>query len=367
MNKKNYKFAFFISSLTGGGTVRVFTNLANNLIKKGAEIDMVVGKKEGPFLKKLDKRVNIINHNSSHKYKRLFIINLLLLIKYLKKERPNILISTGTHANIVASLAKLILGSSANVVVCREVSSLNNKIFINFLIKILFIKNNKIIAVSNGVKQDLLKNSFINSKKIKVIYNPIFKKSITIRANDKITHSFFNKNNKIIIAIGRLSKIKDFPTLIKAFKILSKSNENLRLIILGEGKERDNLEKLIKNYNIENKVDLPGFKDNPYAYLSKSDVFVLSSLSEGFGNVLVEAMACGTPVISTNCPGGPPEILDNGKYGKLVPVSDFKLLAKAIEESLKNPTNPEILIKRAKDFDVEKITNKYIGLIKKIY
>jgi glycosyltransferase involved in cell wall biosynthesis len=168
------------------------------------------------------------------------------------------------------------------------------------------------------------------------------------------------------LAVGRLTVEKDYPTLIKAFSILSEKN-NFRLIILGEGKKRSELESLIKRLELQEKIDLPGFTRNPYVYMRNCDIFVLSSATEGFPNTLIEAMACGTPVVSTDCPSGPREILDNGKFGKLVKVGDEKSLAEAILETIKNPLSSEELINRVREkFSLKEAIKKYLDIIRNI-
>nr|WP_241878977.1 glycosyltransferase [Psychrobacter sp. PraFG1]UNK05619.1 glycosyltransferase [Psychrobacter sp. PraFG1] len=166
----------------------------------------------------------------------------------------------------------------------------------------------------------------------------------------------------MVLAVGRLTHQKDFATLIHAFKKVLK-NKACNLIILGEGELRCELEKLIKDLNLQDNVQLPGFVNNPYAWMSKADLFVLSSIYEGFGNVLVEAMACGTPVVSTDCPSGPSEILENGRWGSLVPTNDPDSLAEAILKALNNTKfKSELVKKRAEDFSVDNSLSGYIAV-----
>ena len=165
----------------------------------------------------------------------------------------------------------------------------------------------------------------------------------------------------MILGVGRLTQAKDFPTLIRAFALVRKKRA-ARLMILGEGEERPKLEALVRELGLEREVTLPGFVDNPYKYMKRAAVFVLSSKWEGFGNVLVEAMALGTPVVSTDCPSGPAEILENGRWGRLVPVGDVYALAEAIIETLDEEHHPDVA-NRAKDFAVELAVEKYINVL----
>jgi glycosyltransferase involved in cell wall biosynthesis len=360
MKNSNSKISFFISSFRGGGAERVFLNLTNGFVKRGFDVDLILAQKEGPYLKNVSEKVNIIDLKSKR-----ILFSVPSFIKYLRKEKPNYLFSTLTHVNIIACLTKIIFRPKTKVVIrqANYLSSSRNKV-IKLLVKIFYNRADKIIAISKGVKKDLISKFKVEPKKIKVIYNPIFKEDIFKKAKETVNHKWFiNKKYPIILGVGRLTAQKDFFTLIHAFNKLQKKKE-IKLVILGEGEDRSKLQELVRKLKLRDKVDLYGFVDNPYTYMARSDVFVLSSQHEGFGNVLVEAMACGTPVVSTNCLSGPSEILKNGEYGKLVPVGDIKALARAISETLENPIAPETLRKRAEFFSVERAVGKYLEIIK---
>jgi glycosyltransferase involved in cell wall biosynthesis len=166
----------------------------------------------------------------------------------------------------------------------------------------------------------------------------------------------------VILSVGRLSAEKDYPTLLRAFALLQ-NQVPARLILLGEGGQRAGLERLASELGIGATVSLPGFVRNPFAYMARARVFVLSSLFEGFGNVLVEALACGCQVVSTHCPGGPGEILDRGRYGRLVPVGDHAALARAILEAIAEPMDTEALRRRADDFSVERAARRHLDAL----
>ncbi|NLO89188.1 MAG: glycosyltransferase, partial [Clostridia bacterium] len=188
-----------------------------------------------------------------------------------------------------------------------------------------------VVAVSQGVADDLVKTTGLMRELIKVIYNPIVTPELLEKAKESIGHPWFKPGQPpVILSAGRLTAAKDFPTLIHAFARV-RAERLARLMILGEGEERPNLESLVRELGLESDVSMPEFVENPYAYMARAAVFVLSSAWEGFGNVLVEAMAVGTPVVSTDCPSGPAEILEGGKWGKLVPVGDVEKLAKALK------------------------------------
>jgi len=201
-----------------------------------------------------------------------------------------------------------------------------------------------IIAVSNGVAEDLSTVLALPKSRISVIYNPVVTKSLKQQAEIPVTHTWLQSDRiPVVLGVGRLTKAKNFETLIQAFSIVLETI-SAKLIILGEGEERSNLENLVRQLNLVNEVDLPGFTENPYSYMKRAKLFVLSSLWEGLPTVLIEALSCGTQVVSTDCPSGPREILENGKWGTLVAVNDGQALANAMIDAIKNPSyfsNPE--------------------------
>ena len=355
MNNKKLHIGFFIPSMRGGGAERVFVNLTNEFSKRNFKVDLVLAQKEGPYLKDISNNVNIVDLQSPRILKSLFP-----LTSYLKREKPDVLLSDLRHVNIV-SIASKIMSRALTKIIIKQDSyyyRLSSNRIIAFLEKTLFKKADNLIAVSKGVKISLIEGLEIPEQEIRMIYNPILNQDILEKSKIEISHPFFqNKKNKVILGAGRLSVEKDFSTLLKALNRIK--TDSIRLIILGEGRLRGELEYLVKELGLEEYASMPGFVDNPYAYMVKADVFVLSSKVEGFANVLVEAMACGTTIVSTDCPIGSSEILDGGKFGRLVPVGNIEKLAEAISEALSNPSEKEVLINRAKVFSVDKAIEEY--------
>jgi len=220
----------------------------------------------------------------------------------------------------------------------------------------MFNKSDGVIGISQGVSDDLLSNGVQN---VKTIYNPIDFQQVHKMSHEDDDLDF---SHPLIIGIGRLEKQKNFSLLIKAFSIVAESVD-AQLLILGEGSLSSRLKKEALDLGVSERVQFLGFVDNPYKYLKKSDVFVLSSLWEGFGNVLVESLAVGTQIVSTDCQSGPSEILDNGKYGTLVKVGDSKVLAREIIASLERPIESDILINRSKDFSLSVISKQYLKVL----
>ena len=225
-----------------------------------------------------------------------------------------------------------------------------------------------IIAVSNGVAKDLNKIFPKSSSIIHTIYNPTVTPEITQKAKSPVMlppWSHKENSSPIILSMGRLQLAKNHFMLLKAFSIILK-NRDAYLVIIGEGPERKKLETFSEKLGVKKNVYFYGFQLNPFKFMSKSQVFALSSNFEGLPNVLIEAMACGTPVVSTDCPSGPKEILEDGKHGHLVPVNDHFSMAKAILYSLENPIDKNQLIDRAHTFSLETSVKKYIDVIEQI-
>lgn len=365
MNKKEGKIAFFLPSLEGGGAERGVVNLANEFVRNKIDVDLVLSKANGPYLSDISDEVNIIDLNSSGVLK-----SFPKLVGYLKRERPKTLISSLSHANVVAIVAHKIACTGTRIIVREDnvpsLSSIHSTSlkarFMPFLIRIFYRWADLIIAVSEGVKDDLVNFTKVPGNKVKVIYNPILIPELLKKKNEPVSHEWFASDGPpVIIGVGRLTKQKDFPTLIKAFALV-RNKIDARLVILGEGEERQNLENLAKGLGVSEYVWMPGFEYNPYKYMSKASVFVLTSMYEGLANVLVEALACGISVISTDCRSGPSEILDGGKYGKLIPVGDINALNEAITDFLSSESeiNNKLLFEHMKKFELGTVARMYL-------
>lgn len=361
--------SLFLPSLRGGGAERVMLTLGEALTKEGYLVDLVLAQVEGSYLREIPKKIQIVDLKSPR-----ILLSFPALIGYLRQKRPKAIISAMNHANLIALLAKRFAKVETKVVVTvhnclslesQESPSIKTKV-IPFFINSFYPWADAIVAVSKGVADDLAKTTSFPRQLIEVIYNPVVTPKLLTKAQEPVNHPWFNTGElPVILGVGRLTKQKDFSTLIKAFAIV-KQNLAARLVILGEGEERSILQGLVEEFKLEKVVNMPGFVDNPYAYMSKAAVMVLSSAWEGFGMVIAEAMACGTPVVSTNCQSGPAEILEDGKYGKLVEVGDVEDLAQAILNTVKHPLDVNSLQTRALTFSVENSVNQYLYLLNKI-
>lgn len=367
---KDRSICILVYSLRGYGSERVALNLAQGFLKKGLKVDFVIIEFGGEFIKMVPQEAKTIelgvaDLKSSSTWKKI-----RALVKYLRQERPTALVSIYDTINL-ATWAKILAGVSTKIFVDVQ-NTLSNEFTGNrgklksCLVRLSYPWSDGVIASSQGVAKDLTVFAGISSADISVIYNPVVTPEIFEKAEEPIHHSWFALGElPVILGVGRLSEQKDFSALIKAFAIVRKHRAS-RLVILGEGLLRTQLEDLVKELGLQQDVGLLGYTENPYAYMAKASVFVLSSKFEGFGNVIVEAMAFGTPIVATDCPSGPSEILDDGKYGRLVAVGNINTLAEAIVETLdKSDRSPEYntLKSRATEFSVDLIADRYLKVL----
>ncbi|HEY9651411.1 MAG TPA: glycosyltransferase, partial [Coleofasciculaceae cyanobacterium] len=318
--------AIFLTSLDGGGAERVLVNLARGFAEQSLSVDLVLVKAEGSFLSLVPPEVRVVNLNANR-----LLASLPSLVRYLKENRPTAMLSALEDSNIVALWSRFLAGVSTRLVVSvhntlsresQHSTEIKRRIS-PYLARWFYSSADAIVTVSQGAADDLVGLGF-SPEEIQVIYNPVVTPELFEKVTEPLDHPWFEPSSPpVILGVGRLEKQKDFPTLIRAFALVQQQRP-ARLMLLGEGKERPYLEALVQELGIEEHVALPGFVDNPYAYMGKSAVFVLSSLFEGLPTVLIEAMAGGTRLVSTDCESGPAEILSNGQYGKLVRVGDVE-------------------------------------------
>lgn len=355
--------ALFTTYLGSGGAERVTVNLARGFRDHGLKVDLILTR-SGPRQYEVPNGVRLIDISVSRIYYALPGI-----IRYLKQAQPDIVLSAGAAVNVTVLLAWRIARSRARIFVAEHITqseaTRNSR---DWRVKLLpaFIRKtypwaDGIIAVSKGTADDLIKIADIPEHKLRIIYNPVVSGEIFTKAEQPLVHPWFRKGEPpVILAAGRLTLQKDYTTLIRAFALVRKERP-ARLMILGEGRDRAQLEILVRELGLEEEVALPGFVDNPYRYMKRAAVFVLSSRWEALPTVLIEAMACGCPVVSTDCPSGPAEILENGKWGRLVPVGDTEALADAIIKTLEEPS-PNAAA-RIREFSIDHAVQRYMRVL----
>jgi glycosyltransferase involved in cell wall biosynthesis len=358
--------AIFLPSLGGGGAERVMVTLANAFADRGFLVDLVLVQATGPYLLDVSSNVNIVDLGESR-----VLFSLLPLVRYLRSRNPTALLSAMSHANVVALLAKKLACVSTRFVASERINPISGEAWrlgvISFVIKLLsrclYPTADIIHAVSQGVADASAKHFHIPRENIHVVYNPISTYAISDLANEPDNLSLLIPNGgPIIVAAGRLTIQKDFSTLIRAFALVRESVANARLVIMGQGNMHSELVLLADECSLGGSVLFPGFVDNPFAVMKRASLFVLSSAWEGLPNVLIQAMACGVPVVSTDCQSGPSEILEQGKWGRLVRVGDVQALSTAILCTLSDKEHPPVAL-RAADFSVDRAVDDYLKLL----
>lgn len=396
--------ALFIHGLSGGGVQRSTMNLAGELRRRGHRVDLVVGTADGAARSLIPDGVTLRPLRRSSRLKFLplawraeptareqmlkpvllapipqkAMYYLPALLDYLQYHKPDGLIAADTYCNIAAIWARKLSGERTRVVVSER-----NPLSVQLqrperrrawrwrhapaLIGLVYPQADGIISVSRGVGDDLTAMTGIARDRITTIYNPIhIGDELDRRAAAPVNHHWFRAGEPpVILGVGRLVKPKDFPTLIRAFAQLRRTRA-ARLLILGEEQEpglQQHLGQLARELGIAEAVQLPGHVENPYAYMRQAALFALSSYREGLGNVLIEALSCGCPVVSTDCPYGPAEILERGRYGRLVPVGDTNALAAAMAATLDAPPTREHLRARGREFGVERAASAYLSTL----
>lgn len=359
------KLLFVIPSLVEGGTERVVTDIITHLDKEKYDISLALFEKKGPYLSQTAEYVKVYDLRKKSRYSFFKII--FNLGKLFRRVRPNTVVSFLSYTNIVAIMAKFISGCRFNLLISiRNYLSLARfdarlRRVRYFLYKFLFNYADYVIAVSEGIKTDLEKTFNIIQRKIKIIYNPVDSEKINILKAEEIKDLRI-KEKSFLLTVGRLTKQKGYPYLFRAYSRIHKEIDE-KLIILGTGEEEEKLKSLANELGIQERVVFLGFQKNPYKFMNIASIFVLSSLWEGFPNVLLEAMECGVPVVSTDCSSGPREIITNGKNGILIPPADERALADAMLTLLKDENLRKKFSKngkrRAEDFRIEKILPQY--------
>ncbi len=356
------RIAFLLPDLRGGGAQHMIINMADEFAARGHDVTLLIIENVGPYKHKIRDGIRLECFNCSRASEALSP-----LAGYLRRNRPEVLYAAMTYMNLLAVMARFLSGSFKTAVVISERNfySLNANqdgsapsFLQKFTVGLLYPFADKIVGISQGVAEDIKKYLYSGRAKVTWIHNPVVtEETHKLLAQD----SNIDVPGPVIVTSGRLVPQKDQKTLFKAFARLLKTRA-ANLVILGQGPLQGELEVLAATLGISEHVHFMGFIENPVAVMKKADVFALSSAWEGFGNVIVEALLCGLPVVSTDCPAGPAEILENGRYGFLVPVGDDDKLSAALETALSSKPDPQAQKKRAMDFSVQKICDQYEAL-----
>lgn len=335
------KIAFFLPSMVDGGAERVTLNLIRYLAQHyDYTIDLVLVSATGAFMGLVPDNVRVIDLKGNRT-----LTSAIDLVRYLRNERPHALFSGMAYVNVIALAAVKISRVQVRTVAClhntMSAQLANTKVFRGRFI-VPFVKlthpwADVVVAISRGCGEDFLKVTGVSGENMRYIYNSVITDDIEPLASQPADHPWFSDSAvPVILSVGRFVHQKNFPLLINAFAKVRETHA-ARLLILGDGEDREDLESQILKLDLQNDVDMPGFVSNPYSYMRNSAIFVLSSHYEALPTVLIEAMYCGPELVATDCPSGPREILADGKYGTLVPVEDTEALASAIINALDRP------------------------------
>lgn len=351
--------ALFLPDLNGGGAERVMLTLAKYFAAQGHRVDMVLARAEGALLPLLSPTVRLVDLQSGLRnwgLAGLAVSATLRLAAYLRREKPDALLSTLTGANLVAVTASKLVGRSGRLVL-REATTLKNlKNHVRlWLMQWLYPLADKIVVLNEVMRQEMISVVGILPEKLVSIPNPVDIDFICSQAKIDLDHPWFLPGNPpVIIGIGRLNPPKDFKTLISAFAELRLKGVDARMVILGDGPLKIELENLVKYLKFETEIIFPGFDNNPYRWLSRSKLFVLSSLWEGQPNAVLEALALGKPVVITNYDSSV-QAFSKNKSVTIVPPVNITAMAAAIIKTLDQRTLPSVDASTDFDFSLPKL------------
>lgn len=360
--------AVFLQNLKGGGAERVALTLVNALAQTH-DVSLLLVRKQGDYLDDLSPQVKLVDMASGST-----MASIPALSRWLRQNRPDVLMSHLTHVNVAAQLAVRLSRTGTPLVAVEH-----NQIDLNFArirqrsvrlayraVRYVYPGITVVVSVSQGVEDSVKRFCGFAGQNMRVIANPVVTPALRMLLAEPPAHPWLGDGGApVLLGCGRLVEQKDFPNLIEAFR-LARQQRDLRLLILGEGELRSELEAAVANAGLQDCASLPGFDRNPYAAMAAADLFVLSSRWEGLPTVLIEALAAGTNVVAADCPSGPMEVLEGGRYGSLVPTDDPQALADAILSRLSHPIDRETLQKRADEYSLENVQAIYEDLFREV-
>lgn len=367
------KVSFFGPVYGIGGAGHVCSDIGKELAHRGYEVDFLVDGRyrDDSYLREdLPEQASIVRYTDASSdpqsrfnlryYAELFVG----LTQYLQSQDQLTLLSNGTKYNILAVWASVLSGATNSLVLIEHnlltFRASGPRRILPPMVRLHYPRANHVVGVSKDITEEFITDYSLDPSRCTTIENPIDTRRIRSMGRESVSHPWFSGDAPLILGVGRFVDFKRFSLLLSA---LARMPEGVRLVLIGEGPLEADLKQQSNQLGIEDRVEFLGFTDNPYKYMWRADVLAHSSRAEGFGLVLVEALACGTPVVATDCPGGPSDILQDGEYGLLVDVGNPEALANAIADTLEHSPNSDRLVERAKDFDVSKVTDRYERII----
>lgn len=358
--------ALAFSSLQGGGIQRVMLTLADGFLARGARVDLLIVDPRGDLRPSVPRAARIVDLGGRGSARALPGI-----VRYLRTARPDAVLASQTHLNLVTLLARALARVPTRVVASEHVAldavlasgaTWKERVF-PVGARLGYRHADAVVAVSHDTAERFAAATGVPRDGITVIYNPVVTPALFVQARAAVDHPWFADDGPpVVVAAGRLTRQKDHATLLRAFARLRQMLA-VRLLILGEGEERSTLEQLADHLGVGADVQLPGFVANPFAFMARARLFALSSRWEGCPNVLIEALACGVPVVSTDCPSGTAEVLRGGAYGRLVPVGNADALADAMVQTLHERTEPLPRVEWAQTFSAERSVSRYLEVL----
>ncbi len=355
--------AVFLATSGHSGVDRVMNNLLPAIADRGIRVDLLHIENHGPTLRTPHELIRVIPLGTRH-----VNTSLPALLRYLRRERPQVVLADKDKVNRLAIVARL-LGHWPRRVVVRmgttvsknlEQRSAFNRWTQYASIRLFYRFADALITPSQGAAQDLARIAGLPVSRVSVVPSPVINAEFGRQISEPVSHRWLNsKEVPVILGVGELSLRKDFATLVRAFALL-RAERAVKLIILGKGRERDNLLRLLKELGVEDDVDLAGFQTNPYGFMARADVFALTSICEGSPVALMEAMAAGIPSVATDCPSGPMEILDGGRLGYLAPVGDHHRVYLGLKAMLDQPPDAAVLRAAAQRYSLQASTDSYL-------
>ena len=361
--------AFYVPSLTVGGAERVTVTVANGLADRGYAVDLLVPYYEGSFVEEVSDDVTVFDLETPRVPGVGVGASVPRLVSYLRRRSPAVVFSQMTYTSSVCLLAHWLAGSDAVVVpVVHNTLGIDESPkdrVARWLGALAGRRADRFAAVSEGAAESVVDRLHVDAEEVSVLHNPIPVSEVRERSRQPVDHPWVaSDEHDVVLGVGRLDSQKDFPTFLRAFRRVHERRPETRAVIVGRGPERETLETLAGELGTEEVVSFAGYVDNPYGYMAGADVLTMSSVHEGLPTVLIEALACGCPVVSTDCPSGPRTILDDGRYGPLVPVGDERALADATLRTLREPPERSALVDRARDFAPDTVLDRYESFIR---
>lgn len=366
MPKIKQLIAVFVATSGHSGVDRLIGNLVPAIARRGYSVDVLKIHGHGPHFKEMAPGVRLIDLGAKHVYS-----SFSALAEYMNLYKPTVMLTDKDRVNRTALLARrwtrapmrLVVSSGTTISIDLAHRGRFERWLQKHSMRYLYPWADNVIVTSKGVADDMATYTGLTRERINVIPCPVVPNDIFERRVPPPEHPWFQADAPpVILGVGELGPRKDFATLVRAFAKLRKIRP-CRLVIIGKGNQRDRLMMMAKQLGVREEVDFPGFVQNPYPYMAHSALLAMTSRWEGLGFVLIEALAVGTPVVSTDCPSGPSEILGGGRYGHLVPVGDVDSLANSLYATLMNPLPADIIQQAARPYEIENSTTAYLAAL----